>query len=45
MQGYIEKYFKDKNYGFIKSDDNTYFFHKTELLYENVKEGKNDFIW
>lgn len=39
MQGYIEKYFKDKNYGFIKSDDNTYFFHKTELLYENVKEG------
>lgn len=33
MKGYIEKYFFDKQYGFIKTDDNVdYFFHKTNFI-------------
>lgn len=40
--GNIIKFFEDKNYGFIKTDDNkTLFFHKSEFRDHSIEVGQN----
>lgn len=39
MKGYILKYIKNKNFGFLVGEDgNDYFFHKNEFKKQNVKD-------
>ena len=40
MFGTVTRYYKDKNYGFIRGEDgNTYFIHASKLCGEQIERG------